>query len=964
MSALSTQLGILKQVKSTHYGDRLYEASRRDVVASLLFESAQIPMVEYTQIGGYNKFQNLVNNTLNDSLGWKNFGLTYDVGIIVGNQDTGEDYTKVGIEYLYGSNGLSNVTERGSYEYVTGADRTSNSTNVTLSFNTDTGIDMFGHKFKVWYDGKSDQAVQDCAYDFNGNGNTLDSGETWKEKDQFKTVYATFDKATLAQHVYATDANITSTDNANGAIGLRSAAKNAGFANTGSTRWSVMYSRIDADPVATLADSHQGDGTTGMSATDPASSEVETYYLVSNNDDKTVDVAVSVYNELARIDKKDTTANTKTLTLGNTTGVTTQLFETATPGHILERKLTPNSVKDLGTTVLATDIFGTDRELNNSTVGTWNRKHFKLEVPETEENQIVSSAYVVAGDSPMADVNDAKEINLANGTTLKRSGIMDGTTENNGPTAIDSTSIHMVSKCVIELTNQNMIFGQNLTIYKDKTGRFIGVKTGTDYSFLYGTFADYSFGDLGTGTMQYAITGVDWDGNIVKNHVLTSISTGNSHVAGELVTFRGSSLATAYTMNTGAADTPNGGSTANQYMLNITKKFLGNQTGTMGNQIKAGPYMGFAINPAGHLVNGIWAAANTYDVIYRDEIFARVAGGVNNDAKGEGNWTVTATDAKNGFADFGNLANGTAGTGKLLATEDTKFIVVSGTGTDTLAVKTYKGITEFLDGATEVVINNADPTVGTNNGWNYYRTRADRYNNMNTTDNGLIDAVIMNVKNVTRSNASNLYYANKDAKTGTMLDGEYYQYEMYTGGVKGYYFIESVDGTAIDPGTTDITLGAFHTLTQTKTVNGQPVYAATTVPNTGATQKDGLHNVNDSYCYTGNTYGGAVYTYISTSNLSSARIGDGTANVTGTNAQTYRVDNAKVVDLTDGKSTGDSGVKHNGFNSVADINAAISRGWTYDGTNNGLQVAIVNDGVNVTLIYVIGAVAPGETKTP
>ena len=139
-----------------------------------------------------------------------------------------------------------------------------------------------------------------------------------------------------------------------------------------------------------------------------------------------------------------------------------------------------------------------------------------------------------------------------------------------------------------------------------------------------------------------------------------------SHVAGELVTFRGSSLATAYTMNTGAAGTPNGGSTANQYMLNITKKFLGDQTGTMGNQIKAGPYMGFAINPAGHLINGIWAAANTYDVIYRDEIFARVAGAVNNDANGEGNWTVTATDAKNGFADFGNLANGTAGTGKLL----------------------------------------------------------------------------------------------------------------------------------------------------------------------------------------------------------------------------------------------------------------------------------------------------------
>ena len=54
---------------------------------------------------------------------------------------------------------------------------------------------------------------------------------------------------------------------------------------------------------------------------------------------------------------------------------------------------------------------------------------------------------------------------------------------------------------------------------------------------------------------------------------------------------------------------------------------------------------------------------------------------------------------------------------------------------------------------------------------------------------------------------------------------------------------------------------------------------------------------------------------------------------------------------------------------MADINAAISRGWQCDYNDDGtleagLEVAIVNDGVNVTLIYVIGAIAPGETNTP
>lgn len=940
MSALSTQLGILKQVKSTHYGDRLYEASRRDVVASLLFESAQIPMVEYTQIGGYNKFQNLVNNTLNDSLGWKNFGLTYDVGIIVGNQDTGEDYTKVGIEYLYGSNGLSNVTERGSYEYVTGADRTSNSTNVTLSFNTDTGIDMFGHKFKVWYDGNSDQAVQDCAYDFNGNGNTLDSGETWKEKDQFKTVYATFDKATLAKHVYSTDADITSS------AGLRGAAKEAGFANTSATRWSVMYSRIDADPVATIASSHQT-VSAGQTAATISNSEVRTYYLVSNNDDKTVDVAVSVYNELARIDKKDTTASTKTLTLGRLqsdttgTGNTSQLGSddsagAAVNGVLYENDLAPNSVKDLGTIVLATDIFGTDRELNNSTVGTWNRKHFNLEVPETEENQIVSSAYVVAGDSPMADVNDAKEINLANGTTLKRSGIMDGTTENNGPTAIGSTSIHMVSKCVIELTNQNMIFGQNLTIYKDKTGRFIGVKTGTDFSFLYGTFADYEIGGLGTGTIKYAITGVNWDGEIVENHVMTSITAGDT--------------TTRYRDNTLADGYSTGKLTGNHFVMPQTKKYLAdtNPGSGVGNQILNGRNFGLAIDNAGNVLAPVTGAApDQYNVVANGKTLAKYNSGAD--------WTLTAADAANGFArvDTKNVP-GDAAVSRLI-TNETKFIVVTGSGTADLKVDVYTGISEFLGGATSVQIdNNATATAGSDVDSTFYLTRADRYNNMDTTQNEIIDTVILSNTQISGRSTSSLYFSNSAVQTGTMLNGEYDQYVLYNDGVKGYYFIESVDGNATSGTTNAPAADAFYTLRQTKTVNGQPVYAAQVVAaGAGGVAGDGVRTANGNFCWSNTANPGTEvpYSYVATSNLSTAYFGGSVTedrtgiwrdNGTGT---VYRVDNAKVVDLTNGTST--DNVPHAEFQSVQDLNNAVSSGWKIG------DVAIVNSGLDVSIIYVL-----------
>ena len=954
VSALSTQLGILKQVKSTHYGDRLYEPSRRDVVASLLFETAQIPMVEYTQIGGYNKFQNLVNNTLNDSLGWKNFGLTYDVGIIVGNQDTGEDYTKVGIEYLYGSNGLSAVTERGSYEYMTGADGTSNSTNITRSFNTDTGIDMFGHKFKVWYDGKSDQGVQDCWYDSNNNGTQDVSEPIWKMNDEFKTVYATFDKATLAKHVYATDADITSTDNANGAIGLRSAAKNAGFANTAETRWSVMYSRIDADPVATIAASHQGDGTTGMSATDPANSEVETYYLVSNNDDKTVDVAVSVYNELARIDKKDTTANTKTLTLGNTTGVTSQLGSTAAGGTLKESALTPNSEKNLGTMVLATNIIGTDKTLADGVYGSHKEfeNYYKLENAITEENQIVASAYSTSTTNKWNnDRNDAISIDLADGTTLKRSGIMNGTSAAAPAAPAAPTTIHMISGCVTELTNANMIFGQNLTIYKDKTGRFIGVKTGTDFSFLYGTFADYEIGGLGTGTIKYAITGVNWDGEIVENHVMTSITAGDT-----ITRYRDNTLANGYSTNEIAT---------NHFVMPLTKKYLADATpGTgVGNQILAGRNMGLAIDSAGNVLAPVTGATpDQYNVVANGKTLAKYNSGAD--------WTLTAADAANGFArvDTKNVPTDTAVS--RLITNETKFIVVTGSGTADLKVDIYTGISEFLNGSSSVNINNN--ATGTTVDSTFYLTRADRYNNMDTTQNEIIDTVILSNTQISGRSTSSLYFSNSQVPTGTTLNGEYEQYVLYNDGVKGYYFLESV--TDSTPNTTVITSGnkastlqadAFYTLRQTKTVNGQPVYAAQVVAaGANGVAGDGVRTANGNFCWSdpAKTSTDVPYSYVATSNLSTAyfggtvtkdRTGIYRTNGTGT---VYRVDNAKVIDLTGGVNNGGTGtVSHAEFTSVLDLNNAVSSGWGI------MDVAVVNSGLDVSVIYVLSVKAPSDT---
>ena len=928
VSALSTQLGILKQVKSTDYGDRLYEPSRRDVVASLLFETAAyVNMVEYTPMAGYNKYEELVGSTLRPTLGERYFGLTSKTGIVVGNQDTGEDYTKLGLEL----DNVNRLTGNPSYAYTTTA-----RSNLTLSFNANTGIDMFGHKYKIWYDYNSWKTTE------NVTGS--------KFYDEFKTVYATFDKATLAQHVYATDADITSTANADGAIGLRSAAKNAGFANTAKTRWSVMYSRIDATADQSIDLSHQDTPIpAGETAIAPAVSEVETYYLVSNNDDKTVDVAVNVYNELARIDKKDTTANTKTLTLGNTTGVTSQLGSTAAGGTLKESALTPNSEKNLGTMVLATNIIGTDNALVDGVYGTHKefQNYYKLENAITEENQIVASAYSTSTTNKWNnDLNDAISIDLADGTTLKRSGIITGTSADN---AAGSATSHMISKCVTELTNTNMIFGQNLTIYKDKTGRFIGVKTGTDFSFLYGTFADYEIGGLGTGTIKYAITGVNWDGEIVENHVMTSITAGDTTTR-----YRDNTLATGYSTNklTGS----------DHFAMPQTKKYLADTTpgSGVGNQILEGRNMGLAIDDAGNVLNPVThngpsgsADNNSYNVEANGKTLAHYNGGTD--------WTLTAADAANGFARVNtkSVANDTNAISRLI-TNETKFIVVTGSGTADLKVDTYTGIAEFLAGSTSVNIDNTSGTDST-----FYLTRADRYNNMDTTQNEIIDTVILSNTQISGRSTSTLYFSNSAVQTGTKLNGEYDQYVLYNDGVKGYYFIESVDGSTTSGTTNAPAADAFYTLRQTKTVNGQPVYAAQVVAaGAGGVAGDGVRTANGNFCWSNTANPGTEvpYSYVATSNLSTAYFGgtvtkDSTGiyrtNGTGT---VYRVDNAKVIDLTGGVNNGGTGtVSHAEFTSVLDLNNAVSSGWGI------MDVAVVNSGLDVSVIYVLSVKAPSDT---
>ena len=123
-AGLAKQAGILGDFNETTLGSYL----TREQIAYLMFNAMNVPQVTYTPALGY-ETDDLFGN-VNDSIGEENFGLTYTHGIVVGNQATGESTTKIS----WTNSGVA-------YSY-----------NDAFGFNTTTGLDLFGHQVKVWYD--------------------------------------------------------------------------------------------------------------------------------------------------------------------------------------------------------------------------------------------------------------------------------------------------------------------------------------------------------------------------------------------------------------------------------------------------------------------------------------------------------------------------------------------------------------------------------------------------------------------------------------------------------------------------------------------------------------------------------------------------------------------------------------------------------------------------------------------
>ena len=898
VASTATTLGILRDIDSTHYGDTLHLASRRDVVASMLFRTAAyVPMVQYTLAFGYQDTGmngGVTGGQKNPTLGEKNFNLARTTGIVVGNQATGEDYTKVGTKIRNSDRRYEGV----SYQYESKQDAADLVYGTLVEeFRFNTGLDLFGHQVRVWYNGTPSATLE-------YNNDVTDNTKVVSYRSRYAT-YAVVDKASMDKTVFAHNDTLDAAGTG-GAISLMDAANNNGFsANTQSSAY--MSDRYSQFSTTKLNDGNNA-------------SKVGMYRLISNSG-KGVDVVIALNQEVAMINQVNTTIkNGEYIYLGaGASHFGDQLTGGANKGLILFDQLSDASVKTLGTVVTAHQIVGTTNifsaDTNDHTYANANGMQSEYAMYQTDKLEPTLTGtiatYILPGNAGNSNVSNVSNVTLTDGTVINLSGI----TGSLDPYAFDSYE-HLVNG-VTKLTGSNTDAGVTYSFYMDEVGRFIGVGIPNDYSFLYATFADYQIGNLGTGTIGYYAYGVDWDGNIVKDKQISSITLPLKHQVDGLVkaTFPGKYGTLSFGYNN----------------LPITNKNQGSPSINMGNEIWEGANTRFMMNPAGHMSWYNEGNSSKYGTrfIGFDNTQGIVQPGTTITAN-DFSWEITSNDVVNGFKRvYGSVGNGQ---NAYLLTNATKFIVVSGSGTADLAVKTYNGIGELVgNGSSAAISVNWDATNGKLTGDNvYFLTSADRYGNVNTSDNATIDTVILSDSNLNNYAANSLFFAAPGAQaTGVKLagtnDANINQYKLYSNGQVGYYWVDdSISGGAIG----DVNTGDFYQMTPVKTINGQTIYRAVKVTD--------VQNNNV----------GAIYNYIVVNDMS-------TAEITFSNGQ-KQVFKVTAANVTEAFGTNTPVITTNTIDSVLKLNHAVSMG---QGNGNSgdlytVSVAIVYSGINVVDIYV------------
>ena len=488
VASLATQLELVKNINATRYAGTLHAAARRDVVAELLFQSALIPTVTYTPAFGY-QTGNISSGVDTRTLGYKYYGLADATRVILGNQATGEyGVTKLGnlagekrVDYNpnYGGTQDNLVFNWTEYTYP-GVQLGTTPAGAKvyapegISLNYTTGLDLFGHKVKVWYDAR-------------GNG--------------AHNVYDLKDKAVSSAIVGGTADGINLSDTTQVDF-VGSSLQKAGFYIWGSYFYSDSFSRIEgsADNTAITEDTSAGEAQERFTAGGYTLTAYPSRVWKAINNGSGLDVLINVNCEVAEISEKDDVSANKTIELRESRFGGAAADNSSVNGTIAQNTVQPAAAMVLGNTVIATQV--TRRTNSNWTSVYW------LDTPtKTVTGNIISYDPITGA------------ITMEGGTNYKRTIIWND--------ALMSGLETYNPKNLTDGSGTTMPYGQ-YTVTLDTQGNWLRAERAYNNNFIYGTYLDYNT-QLGTSTFIYKMVGVDMDGKMTTTDLTSYWKEGDGN---------------------------------------------------------------------------------------------------------------------------------------------------------------------------------------------------------------------------------------------------------------------------------------------------------------------------------------------------------------------------------------------------------------------------------------------------
>jgi len=832
----ATKIGLLKDVDKTSYHSTLAEPSRRDVVASIVFQAAQLPQVHY-EMGSYNPYVGVAvgtgGNVFNPSLGEQYFGLTCHYGIVVGNQASGEsnkgsdgNYYNTKIGFSVNPTTSDNITgqhnnwatnkvltkaeitdEVDSAAYYYATDKAT-AENVTLAFDWKTDLSLFNHKVKVWYD-KRGLATETVA--LSGNNGSVGFGTNCK-------TYALYDKANPeSTGVKTAEVFNVDTDKDNKDL---SEVFGAGVG----TFFNYSFARMDKSNqlVATTADPNY-DAVSKLSTAaspinrnnglaDDGQTKQEDYPLylgIDNTGNGAADVIISLNLTISKVTQdNDTQApfTTGILTSNKYSPISQgvgyfDLMDQVDPSasglsyangkaedaysNILNDNMMDSDAVALDNYVAAVTVTGTDKlyttgGANTIFTGTSDADGDGSLNGNTTDGAATPAATTTGGGQKGDGLSShyykvmkltrsetkevwkydpkTQEAFFSDGTSFKRSVFAP---------AVDG---RFQSAANVKAPVNHGTY----TFWLDEDGNYLFWTTDSAPSaFVYGTYIDWET-KTASGTFRYPMVYVDAAGHKKLTQDITKYDSTNMDI--------------------------NGYASITLPKRDATQ---GNNSGTV-----PGAYIGYAMN-GGTLTSvtasndqgtGFWQAAQTnFGTAGKTTI-------INKDNVGIG--AVPVANATGDTLDTNSIIN----TDHLFLTNSTKFVVVSGAGTDDQEAIEYTGLTEFLGAYDSVKIDAstapvAKPgkyldatrnTVVTTSPYQmvYYSLAPETYDQVYDPSAKIIGTVFIPEQLISRTSgkSGDLYFVGDKAHTLVDADNDATLFTMYKDGVEGNYWITGMVG--------------------------------------------------------------------------------------------------------------------------------------------------------------------------